>query len=329
MLRIPHAIGPSFPPGLTRLRAKAEIYSGDAYFQEGWEDLAVVAGPRAAALALRHALLLLKPEAFAGRRAERTLHWLADRRCRIAGCCSVRLGRHAVQALWRYQWNIARRERKAACERLMASGRSVLLLVAPPASDISAAEWMADAKGAARPDQQRPGDLRSELGVTATQLNFVHSADEAADVVRELAILATPTARRRLMQHADRGADAARRAAQLCAQVEAETPPHHLDAERALVAICASAPPGTPARGVLEATADALRAGASHDWAALERAVPRGARRSLRWDLLVIANHFAPPDLACANLLVPSLRSIRSGDPRAASHGKLLEDLPS
>ena len=212
----------SVDPDLTRLPVKRRLYAVDTYFRDSWEDLCRVAGEDALRLAGRHAFLLLKPDAVVRRRLSGALEWLAARGWRVVQAKRFRVHRWAVRALWQYQWNTATRDRRDIADLYMPATDSLVLLLRAPTDDESACSALTRAKGGSDPASCRPGDLRYVLGTLNQQLNLVHSADEPADLVREVGICWTAAERAGVYESAARGIDAAQTARELAAQLSEE-----------------------------------------------------------------------------------------------------------
>lgn len=219
------------PDGLTAHSSKAALYCVDTYFREAWEDLREVTGGRAADLARGHALLLLKPDAVVRRRLLPALDWLERHGWTVVSATAVRIERRAIRAMWQYQWNTATRDRRDLADRFMVRTDSLVLVLRPPAAaalEGTADGWATSAltrvKGPSEPAGCRPGQLRYDLGTLNQQLNLVHSADEPADLVRELGICHDAAERQlvlgRMAAENDDGAAARRLAAELGARHE-------------------------------------------------------------------------------------------------------------
>lgn len=322
MICIDGRFGRPVPRGLTQLQEKEILYGSDVYFQEAWEDLESVAGGRAVSLAREHTVVVIKPEAIVGRRADVVLAWLASNGFRICRAIEVQLSRHIGRALWTYQWNIASRERKDACDLLLEAAPALLLIVARPEGVVeTAATYFSRLKGPADPRRRTAGQLREILGATCTQMNFVHSADEPADVVREISVLLAPQQRRQLFEAMLSRSDDAARASDLCAELYAATESHPLTLPSAIEAIRGAA-------GSIEAAGRELvlewcreiEGGRSMDWQELSRLCHYAKIPISKWDMITIVNHCITMDLPGIKLLLPSLRSLREGDPRAVRY---------
>jgi len=184
---------------LSVLPSKRALFAVDSYFRDGWEDLCELPAADIELILNRHALLLLKPDAVVGRRLEAALTWLAGQGTVVA-VERVRISRHVARAMWQYQWNVASRDRRDLADLIGGSGDSLLLLVRLPPAARPATVRLSAAKGPADPARREPGQLRHRLGNENLLLNFVHAADEPADLVRELAVLLDSADRRRLLR---------------------------------------------------------------------------------------------------------------------------------
>jgi len=189
-LEIDKRYGPEIPPNLTSMPEKAALYATDAYFWEGWEDLEEIAGASAAKLLHAHSLILFRPDAVAARRLRPALLWLPKNGFSVVASRQVSVDRHQVRALWEYQWNAALRERKDACDLLMRACPSLLVAIRTlePTREPAACRF-AMLKGSSNPVLREPGELRGLLNYKSRMLSFIHSPDEPADVVREVALL--------------------------------------------------------------------------------------------------------------------------------------------
>jgi hypothetical protein len=178
------------PDGLTVSTRKRELYAVDTYFRECWDDLLDAWGDSAVARVRRLACVVFKPDAIVGRRVLPAMEFLVERGFRPVGCTTFRYSRHTIREAWRYQFNVASRERIAIVDILLPSTESLFVLVeyAPPNSSLSASEHLTALKGSTRRAEQRADELRARLCSTAPLLNFVHTGDEPADVVRELGV---------------------------------------------------------------------------------------------------------------------------------------------
>jgi nucleoside diphosphate kinase len=192
-----------FLDDLTVLPEKARRYREEVFCREAWPDVEAVAGDDARQLLHRHGLILFKPDGIAGGVIEEALGVLEELDFEPVAGAIVQLDRHSTRWLWLYRFNVASVERVRLHDRVNCSGPSLLAVLRDRRTvrggSIPAAVRLTDCKGPSRPERRRPDQLRTRLGVDDRLLNFVHTSDEPADVLRELGILLTSAERRSLL----------------------------------------------------------------------------------------------------------------------------------
>lgn len=220
------------PAALSALPRKRALFAVDSYFRDGWDDLLRVV-PDPWRLLERHASLLLKPDAVAGRRLEAALEWLLEQDATVVAAEPVALDRHSTRAMWWYQWNVATKERRDLADALVRAGDSLLLVARLPEAPIPATLRLSTLKGPADPSRREPWQLRHRLDNDDFLVNFVHTADEPADLVREFGILLDGPDRRRVYADLVAGADQEAKARELIAELYRRHPAHDLSYEAA------------------------------------------------------------------------------------------------
>lgn len=296
-LLIDERFGPAIPEGLTQMPSKTALYALDTHFWEGWEDLAGMAADSAGALARSHALLLVRPDAFAARKVEALLQWLPQNGFSAVASAWLDVSSHQACALWRYQWNTAPRVRREALTAVLGAAASLLLVIrSTQAGELPATTRFARLKGPADPALRRPGDLRAVLGSPAHLISYVHAADDAADLLRELAILLPECERRSVFAAMRDGAGLC--AEELLAAVRAacERVPRHSFAlagavERLGAAVRAQLPAGDPDRAAVTHDLDQLLAGSPLDWRRMFRILDASRVSYDRWDRIAVMGH--------------------------------------
>ncbi|MEC3918570.1 nucleoside-diphosphate kinase [Nocardia sp. CDC160] len=172
---------------LTPSKEKVDAYLADTYVLET-VDQAQALGIDVERFSHEHSLLLLKPDAIVARAVDPTLEWLAANEFQVVDARRVVVDRHVARALWYFAWNIASPERRRLADLLVGISDVLVLVVRGPVGELPTPVRLAEAKGATDPRKRRPGDLRYLLGRHNYLLNLVHSPDDPADVLRELAI---------------------------------------------------------------------------------------------------------------------------------------------
>lgn len=283
----PHAlIGPqhghAVRPSLTRMPRKRALFAVDTYFRESLEDVERVAG--AADAVHDCGALLLKAEASAMRLLEPALDWLLERGARIVAADLCQLTRRTTRAMWQYQWNVATRDRRDLADMMLKAGPSLSLIVRLPPDPVPAAVRLSEWKGPADPARRLPDQLRYRLGPQNFLINYVHAADEPADVIREVGILFTPERRLAIYEAAVAGVDAEADARRLIAELYDRIPARDLTFDTLHARLARAVEPDPVLRERLAAAA----AGADRDWRGLCRMLDDAGIGLDRWDSIVL-----------------------------------------
>ncbi|MEU0504089.1 nucleoside-diphosphate kinase [Nocardia sp. NPDC005998] len=218
---------------LTPSPEKVEAYVADTYVQETVDQLDRL-GVDAAKFAREHSLLLLKPDAIVARSVEPTLNWLADNGFHVVGACRIPVDRHLARALWYFAWNIASPERRRLADLLVGISDVLVLVVHGADGALPVPVRLTEAKGATDPRKRRPGELRYLLGRHNYLLNLVHSPDDPADVLRELAIYLDEWSRAGVIAQACAGEDRSADATAIAQDLYARTPARSFERADAL-----------------------------------------------------------------------------------------------
>lgn len=189
------------PERLSALPAKRRAYALEIYFRECWAEM--LEGRSESDVVPRlldTAVILIKPDGVAARALDPIRLAVEQQGFEVTAGAVVNLDRVMMRELWRYELNLATMQRMAAIDILLTMGPSCLLLLRDrrPNGLVSAAERLRAWKGPAR-GRRTPGQLRSIVGALHGMLNFVHSVDEPADIVRELGVLLSRAERRRFV----------------------------------------------------------------------------------------------------------------------------------
>ncbi|MDQ3935652.1 MAG: hypothetical protein M3340_13585 [Actinomycetota bacterium] len=255
---------------LTAVPEKRDAYARETYFREAWDDVVDVLGDSAAAVLGSLGLLSFKPEAVVGRRLRATLHYVVDHGFVPAGVARLRYTRNSMRELWRYNWDVYTVDRIALATLMHSATDTLLWLLRGPDPDdgVPAAVRLSELKGPAAVEERSGDHLRSVLRPPNEIVNFVHVADEPADIVRELGILLARTERRRLLLdlRSGLGGDLSGHVAAEIGRLEADHAAHDLSFAASLERLQRSG-------AASPETAELVRAAA-------------GGERKLRWDEL-------------------------------------------
>ena len=288
--------GTEVPAALTKDERKRVLYGADVYFRQGWADAQRVLGDRAADVLCRHGLVLLKPDAVARRVLDPAISWFETREAQIVVAEQGRMGTHAMRAMWQYQMNAASSDRLELADAALTTDPGLLVIARLPADPVPASVRFSAWKGPADPARRQEGQLRHALAGGNYLLNYVHAADEPADLIREITILLPDRAEReavlRAMGDDEIDADGPARARRHARDLEARIEAHDLELSTALAALRA-APPAGPRGDAFLALLRAAEAGDERDWRALWRAAAEAGVPPSRWDLAVVGTALA------------------------------------
>jgi hypothetical protein len=224
---------------------KRELYAVDPYFRDGWDDLTTRWGVEGTIARLFDlAPIVFRPDALVARSVERGLRAVAAQGLTPVAHRTFRYSRLSVREGWRYQLNIATRDRIDVMDMIMPATDSlyVVLKRATAATRIPATTRLSTSKGPSLPEHRQPFHLRRLLGeAQVSVLTYVHIADEPADIVRELGIFFDRPQRLEILQAIDAAIDtaaaddvAAAAVARAAQQLYDAIPAHNLRLEDAL-----------------------------------------------------------------------------------------------
>ncbi len=274
---------------LSALGDKRSHYSIESYFRDSVWDARLVLGERLFEVVQRYGLVVVKPEALPGRRVDAIMGFLRENR--LTPVCSrpLRYTRHVVAELWRYQWNAATIEKMDIATRVNTALPTLLMMVRDDLGrrELPAPVRLKELKGASAPEKRRPNTLRDAVRAPNRLITFVHSADEPADVLRELGIFFDRETRRGLLAEVanEESADVTDDCVRELKRLEAGAPATDFDAQTAWDRAIGGAP--AEARPALEAQRELFRRTGKIEWEAFLAAC--SAAGAGEWDALAIA----------------------------------------
>lgn len=308
--------GIALPDDLSRSQDKLDLYATDTHFLESWEDLLAAGEEQSLPAPSRFAALTLKPDAVVGRTLKPTLEWLGDHGFSIVAAELVEFERHIIRGIWQYSWNVASRDRKDLVDVLLTTTPSLFLALRGPEN---ASLWLSQNKGPANPKYRQPGQLRYGLGYFSTLLNFVHTSDEPADFIRELAVYFPAPTRQRIYR-AMGSEDSSQLAESLANDLESRFPAHDLELDASIdrirTLVDSDQGDGSNDRARLRHLLDEIASRSSRDWRTLFRLTEAARVPCQDWDLIVIATNLVQLDNPDVD---PVLRGISSMDLPAAA----------
>ena len=176
---------------LTMSRRKWRFYRDEPGFMAAHACLLAEFGIPVIDALQRHAIALMKPEAWLEQLFPRVEHFLARNGFQIVELFRTELSPVVSREIWRYSWNVGPVERVEVSELILGLGPTYGLLLRDtrPSDEIASAVRLARLKGPALPERQGPGHLRYELGAPNRIVSYVHIPDEPADIIRDLSLL--------------------------------------------------------------------------------------------------------------------------------------------
>jgi nucleoside diphosphate kinase len=302
---------PAIPASLSVVPAKRALFAVDTYFRESWEDLREFRSDSVEQLLHRHATLLLKPDAVVGRRLDAALGWLRERGATVAAAERVRLSRHQARAMWQYQWNVATRERRDLCDLIAQRGDALLLVVRMPEDGTPATVRLSAMKGPADPAHRQRWQLRHRLGGHNYLLNFIHTADEPADLVRDLGVLFDAPQRRELYDAMLHGHDKDEQARHRVAELYRATNPHSLSFSDVVHRMKERVDDdGSEVTGDLLTVLNAADEGLTVGWRELCDLAARAGVPVHSWDRIVLGTHL----MVASQFGTPILSAVSADD---------------
>lgn len=323
------------PPVLSRVARKREAFAGDPYFRDAWDDFRAVHGTRPEAQRLLHrvAPLVLRPDTMAARGGARVVNAVRALGFVPVAFRSFRFDRHITREVWRYQLNIATRERIDVMDMIMPSGPSLYVLFRHAGrSAMPACTRLSEAKGPSLPEGRRGHHLRRIAGpAQASVLTYVHVSDEPADILRELGVLFDRADRMALLAALPGAPDRTAEVLRALAGAEAEVPASDLAWRPALDRLeaqldrraahggpeTADLPsaerPGAELRDLLAA----VRAGRSRDWRRILDLADQTGLDWPHWDRVAVAAELSARHIDAVPLVPDVGRSLWAMDDTA------------
>jgi hypothetical protein len=280
------------------------LYECDIYFREAWAHLAqhlhdpvTVLWPLAA--------VVLKPDAFVARVAHEAVVGLQEAGFEPIAFRRFRYDRHILRIGWRYQIPVQDLDRLHIVDRIMTEGDSVYVVLRDTTrSHLPGTVRLITVKGSAMQAERKADQLRERLGVKHTLLTFVHTTDEPADLVRDLAVYFEHGAREQLLETITSSQSSSARVEAVIAQMYDETAHHDLDLEASLERVRAQfVRAGGLSRNHAIQLLEEMRLSLSYDWRRLLALADEVSIKLDPWDVITIGAALT------ASLVAPEPRS--------------------
>lgn len=179
---------------LSCFQEKLECYTTDRYFLDGWATLFDLCQRGEFALEQLWSLgsVLFKADSILRGNGLRGIRILEDNGFRIRAVRAVQFSDERVDLLWHYSLGRHSHSRVKLLKRLQALSPSLYLIVEPSndESHLPCSVRITEFKGQTELTKRHKSTLRYLMGDPQSAFfNFVHTADEPADLVRELGLL--------------------------------------------------------------------------------------------------------------------------------------------
>lgn len=271
---------------------KRDAFAKDLYFRECWADVAGIFGNARMSMLGSIGILNVKPDAVVGRRMTGVLEFVIEHDFLPIAAAPLRLTRHSIRELWRYDWHVYPVDR-LAFSTFWYTSTEVLMFVLQdisPQGFLPASVRLSQLKGHGLPEKRTSSDLRTVLRSPNGILTFVHVADEPLDVVRELGIFFDRPERKALLTEIKHSAGVNRYDDVLnnIARLEACYPEHDLNFSSSLSRLEKSLAVTAKAATYLRKL---LSDGETLGWDDLCSMIDPATEEVDRWDFISVASH--------------------------------------
>jgi hypothetical protein len=294
---------------LTAIPEKRWSFEEDLYFREVWAEWMAVCDDRPSPRLGTAALLCAKPDAVVGRRIHPMLDYVRSRGFRPFHAQPFSFSRHGMRELWRHDWHVYPAERLAYSTLWYTSSQTVGFLLhddSKPRPGEPASVRLARLKGSAIASRRRPDELRSALRPPNSVLNFVHVADEPADVLRELGILFDRPERIEMLRaiRDQQDLDRTDAANDIVNELETRYPAHDLDVQGSLDRLAGT---GLLKQADVRRLQQWMAEGVKLRWNELCAMIDPSEPGIDRWDFITVASELIPLERAGTQGLMPAV----------------------
>lgn len=278
----------------------------DPYFRDAWDDIVAAWGREKATERLFNlAPVVFRPDALVARSIERGLKVIGDLGFVPIAHRIFRYNRLSVREGWRYQLNIATRDRIDVMDMIMPASDSLYIVMkrTSATSRVPATTRLSSCKGPSLPEHREPHHLRRLLGVAQVSvLTYVHISDEPADIVRELGIFFDRTDRLEILRAIETEEKATQAIERAAKQLYSTIPPHNIQFADALDRIEQAAAQLLSTHHEIVRLCSRIRHGTSRDWRRLLALIDAAPISVDHWDRVAVAaslaeKHFDAPTI--------------------------------
>jgi Nucleoside diphosphate kinase len=175
---------------ITNYRSKIYRFTQESYFQEAWYNFSEHFSESEISDLDNYTFILFKPDAALGRCIASTFYYMQKLGFDPIFYKLLRLTRHSIRELWRYELNTSSAQRYPVIDRLLQNANSMFVLFKRRTiADTSACTFINNMKGPSLCRKRKAHHIRSVIKAYDGTLNFIHTPDETIDFIRELGVL--------------------------------------------------------------------------------------------------------------------------------------------
>ena len=317
----------SVSPLLSCSPRKRELFAVDPYFRDAWDDMVDRWGTEETIdRLLSFASVIFRPDALVVRGVRRGLNAIRELGFVPIAGTTFRYNRMTVREGWRYQLNIATRQRIDVMDMIMPATDSLYLMMKRTSPDpkLPASTYLSSQKGPSLPEHREPHHLRALIGeAQVSVLTYVHISDEAADLIRELGVFFDRPQRLEILKAIEVSQDISKTLDPVVEQLYSKIPEHQLNFTETIDRITRMvrekqrSADHPPLATLLDLCED-IRDGVSRDWQRLLDLLDRSRITIDHWDRVAIAAPLAEkhlneedliPDISLADWVLDSTSS--------------------
>lgn len=176
-------------PELTSSLKKQEIYSNDFYFELSYEMASQILNSKMKTILRNHVFLLIKPETFITNKTDILIKDLKKHHFELVYVSLEPINHTQITELWKYMWSGASLMRIITNQEYYSRYICGLLILRNTKyKDTDLCSFMTKIKGSSPNGYYKESTIRYHMNSINTFLNYIHSPDEIADFMREIAI---------------------------------------------------------------------------------------------------------------------------------------------
>lgn len=175
--------------GLTSSLKKQEIFTKDFYFELSYEIASQILNSKMKTILKNHVFLLIKPETFITNKIDILIKDLKKHHFELVYVSLKPINHTQISELWKYMWSGASLMRIITNQEYYSRYMSGLLILRNTRyNDTDLCSFMTKIKGSSLNGHYKESTIRYHMNSINTFLNYIHSPDEIADFMREIAV---------------------------------------------------------------------------------------------------------------------------------------------